>query len=272
VTTFSGNTTYAAFTQSHHADLNCVTCHRSINYMADMMQTKYGIPWQKVNFVGAESTAKSLRKIAQYFKDPELAAQVEKVIAAEMPAVQQVREQIRSRCQGKTAMLFVGGSRAHHYQDLFTEIGMRTVAAGYEFAHRDDYEGRKVLPSITVDADSPQHRGTEGRGRSAAVPRPAHRGGAAGAARPTPTWSFNDYLGMMKQMDPQALVVDDISHHETEKLIELYHPDIFCAGHQGEVRRAEGGRAQQTAAQLRLRRTLMPGSVVRRISIATLTA
>ena len=51
-------------------------------------------------------------------------------------------------------MLFVGGSRAHHYQDLFTEIGMKTVAAGYEFAHRDDYEGRRVLPTIKVDADS----------------------------------------------------------------------------------------------------------------------
>ena len=51
-------------------------------------------------------------------------------------------------------MLFVGGSRAHHYQDLFREIGMKTVAAGYEFAHRDDYEGRRVLPTIKVDADS----------------------------------------------------------------------------------------------------------------------
>ena len=51
-------------------------------------------------------------------------------------------------------MLFVGGSRAHHYQDLFSEIGMETIAAGYEFAHRDDYEGRRVLPTIKVDADS----------------------------------------------------------------------------------------------------------------------
>ena len=51
-------------------------------------------------------------------------------------------------------MLFVGGSRAHHYQELFAEIGMETISAGYEFAHRDDYEGRKVLPTIKVDADS----------------------------------------------------------------------------------------------------------------------
>ena len=51
-------------------------------------------------------------------------------------------------------MLFVGGSRAHHYQELFAEIGMKTLSAGYEFGHRDDYEGRKVIPSIIVDADT----------------------------------------------------------------------------------------------------------------------
>jgi nitrogenase molybdenum-iron protein alpha chain len=50
--------------------------------------------------------------------------------------------------------MFVGGSRAHHYQDLFKELGMKVLSAGYEFAHRDDYEGRHVLPTIKVDADS----------------------------------------------------------------------------------------------------------------------
>ncbi len=64
------------------------------------------------------------------------------------------REEVKPRYQGKKAMLFVGGSRAHHYQELFKEIGMETVAAGYEFAHRDDYEGRRVLPGLKVDADS----------------------------------------------------------------------------------------------------------------------
>ena len=71
-----------------------------------------------------------------------------------MPEVEKVRTEVRSRCEGKLAMLFVGGSRAHHYQELFDEIGMKTISAGYEFAHRDDYEGRKVIPNIVVDADT----------------------------------------------------------------------------------------------------------------------
>ena len=138
-----GITLVSSFSQienAHTADLNVRLCHRSINYMGDMMETKYGIPWMKVNFVGAESTAKSLRKIAEYFGDEELKAKVEEVIAEEMPRVKAIIEEILPRTTGKTAMLFVGGSRAHHYQDLFSELGMTTVAAGYEFAHRDDYE------------------------------------------------------------------------------------------------------------------------------------
>jgi nitrogenase molybdenum-iron protein alpha chain len=71
-----------------------------------------------------------------------------------MTEVLKTQFEVRSRCEGKTAMLFVGGSRAHHYQTLFAEMGMKTVAAGYEFAHRDDYEGRRVLPTVKVDADS----------------------------------------------------------------------------------------------------------------------
>ena len=31
---------------------------------------------------------------------------------------------------------------------------MKVLSAGYEFAHRDDYEGRKVIPGIKIDADS----------------------------------------------------------------------------------------------------------------------
>ena len=71
-----------------------------------------------------------------------------------MPAVLAAQKKHRPRCEGKRAVLFVGGSRAHHYQELFSELGMETIAAGYEFAHRDDYEGRQVLPTIKVDADS----------------------------------------------------------------------------------------------------------------------
>ncbi|KAF5038334.1 Nitrogenase molybdenum-iron protein alpha chain [anaerobic digester metagenome] len=228
MSTFSGNSTYEHFATAHQADLNAVMCHRSINYVAEMMETKYGIPWIKVNFIGAESSAKSLRKIAQYFGDKKLIDRVEEVIAEEMPAVHAALEDVKPFTEGKTAMLFVGGSRAHHYQDLFTEMGMKTIAAGYEFAHRDDYEGRKVMPSIKVDADSRNIEEIEvAPDATRFVPRKSDEDLKRLAEE---GFTFKDYEGMMPQMESNTLVIDDLNQYEADKLIELLKPDVFCAG------------------------------------------
>jgi nitrogenase molybdenum-iron protein alpha chain len=228
VSTFSGNSSIDQFANAHMADLNTVMCHRSINYVADMLEKKFGIPWIKVNFIGAEQSAKSLRKIAQYFGDKELTKKVERVIAEEMPAVEQARAEISPRTAGKRAMLFVGGSRAHHYQMLFEEIGMEIVAAGYEFAHRDDYEGRRVLPSIKVDADS---RNIEELVVEQDPDRYRPRKTAEELAKlEKEGFTLHDYDGMMPEMAKGALVIDDISQYESELLIEKYQPAVFCAG------------------------------------------
>jgi len=227
IASFSGNSTINQFETAHTADLNVIMCHRSINYLAEMMEVKFGIPWMKVTFVGAESSAKSLRKIAQYFGNPELSARVEEVIAEEMVAVEKSIAELRPRLEGKTTMLFVGGSRAHHYQELFNELGMVTLVAGYEFGHRDDYEGRRVIPSIVVDADSrnieelhPEK--DEARYRQRLTDERKEELISEGV-------DF-DYEGMMTDMEKGSLIIDDISHYEMEKLIETFHPDVFCAG------------------------------------------
>ena len=43
-------------------------------------------------------------------------------------------------------------------------------------------------------------------------------------------FKFSDYEGMMAQMGKNALLIDDITHWETEKLVEYFKPAIFCAG------------------------------------------
>jgi len=228
ISTYSGNSSVDQFANSHTADLNLVMCHRSINYVADMMEKKFGIPWLKVNFVGGEATAHSLRKITEYFEDKDLSNRVEKVIAEEMPGVLEAREEVMPRTIGKLAMIFVGGSRAHHYQNLFNEIGMDTIAAGYEFAHRDDYEGRKVLPKIKVDADS---RNIE----ELVVDKDENRYRPRRSSNELETLSekgvtMKEYNGMMLEMKNNSIVIDDISQYETEILIKRYKPAVFCAG------------------------------------------
>ncbi len=227
VATFSGNSTLHQFETAHTADLNMIMCHRSINYLAEMMETKFGIPWIKVNFIGANATAKSLRKIAAYFGDAGLIENVEKVIEEELKTVNDALAAIKPHTDGKMAMLFVGGSRAHHYQELFTELGMSTLSAGYEFGHRDDYEGRRVLPTIQIDADS---RNIEELHVDTDPERYKSRISEEKKQKLVEQGMVFDYEGMMADMQKGSLIIDDISHYEMEKLIEIYHPDVFCAG------------------------------------------
>lgn len=229
VATFSGNSTVKQFEQAHTADLSMVMCHRSINYVAEMLETSYGIPWIKVNLIGAEATAKTLRKVAAYFDDKDLTSKVEEVIAEAMIKVIAAREDVLPRTSGKTAMIFVGGSRAHHYQELFTELEVRILAAGYEFGHRDDYEGRRVIPTIQVDADT---RNIEEITAVKDEKRYKERISKEriNELEKSVGLEYNEYQGLMSDMEKGGLVIDDLSHHEMEKLIELYHPDIFCAG------------------------------------------
>jgi nitrogenase molybdenum-iron protein alpha chain len=228
VSTFSGNSSIDHFANAHTADLNLVMCYRSINYVAEMLEKKFGLPWIKVNFIGAAATAQALRKIARYFDDVDLSARVEAVISEQLPLVEKVAAKIRPRTEGKQAMLFVGGSRAHHYQALFSELGMRTVSAGYEFAHRDDYEGRRVLPDVKVDADSRNiEELTVTADETRFIPRKDEQALArleAGGLK------LSEYEGMMAEMDAGALVIDDISQYEIDRLIAFYKPDIFCGG------------------------------------------
>lgn len=220
VTTFSGNSTFISMSSAPQADLNIIQCHRSINYMAEMMETKWGIPWFKVNFIGVKATAKSLRKIGEYYESEALSARIEAFIAEEEAEADRVLAEVRPRLEGKTVMLYVGGSRAHHYQELFRELGMKIVSAGYEFAHRDDYEGRQVLPDIKIDADS----------RNIEELHIEQDPDEFNPRQKPGDMEFSDYEGMMPEMAEGSLVIDDISHYETEKLIETLRPDLLCAG------------------------------------------
>lgn len=227
VASFSGDGSYDDAIKAHLAKLNLVMCHRSINYMANMMETKYGTPWLKVNFIGVHAFAKSLRKIAAFFDDPGLTQRIEEVIAEEIAIAEAQLAQYRPRLQGKTVFLFVGGSRAHHYQELFADLGMKTIVAGYEFAHRDDYEGRQVIPNIRVDADSRniEELEVEPDPERYAVPLPPET-----LESLRKDGILSTYEGMFPDMGDGTVLVDNISHHELEVLIKHFKPSLIGSG------------------------------------------
>ena len=227
VTVFTGDGSVETMKNAHLADLNLVMCHRSINYVAEMMKTKYGTDWLKVNFIGVGASIQSLRDIAAYFDDPELTRRTEDVIADELAAIFDDVEFYKQKLKGKTAGIFVGGSRAHHYQALLRDFGMETIIAGYEFAHRDDYEGRDVIPAIKEDADSKNIESLTVE-PDPSLYKPRHTPEEIEVMRRS--IPLDTYGGMIPDMKDGQVVIDDYNHFETEAIIRLMKPDIFFSG------------------------------------------
>ncbi|GAW32574.1 nitrogenase molybdenum-iron protein alpha chain [Carboxydocella sp. JDF658] len=228
VSVFTGDAKYEDLARAHQAKLSILMCHRSINYSNQMMEQKYGVPWLKVNYIGIEATIRSLREMARFFDDPQLTANTEKVIAEELAAIQPQLEYYRQRLKGKKVMIFTGGSRSHHYQELCADLGMEVIMAGYQFAHRDDYEGRKIIPEIKPH---PYHKTIDDYTFKL---QPGHKPPFDEQFIERKKHELPDHLmnyeGMMVHMKEGAFVIDDLNHYETEFLIKEIKPDLFLSG------------------------------------------
>lgn len=227
VSVMTGDGSYAEMKNAHTADLNLVQCHRSINYIAEMLKTKYGTEWLKVNFIGIEGIKQSLRDVAAFFNDPALTAKTEAVIADEEEEIAIGMVYYKSMLKDKTAAIYVGGSRTHHYINLLKSLGVEVILAGYEFAHRDDYEGRQVLPlkmdadsknieSITVVKDPTKYRTFHTEERIKELKE---------AGLP-----IESYDGLWADIADKAMITDDYNQFETEAFLKLLKPDIFFSG------------------------------------------
>jgi nitrogenase molybdenum-iron protein alpha chain len=136
---WTGDSTLAELELAPKAKLNLIHCYRSMNYISRHMEEKYGTPWFEFNFFGPTRIEHSIRAIAEHFDD-KIKENAEKVIAKYKPMAEAVIAKYKPRLEGKKVMLFVGGLRPRHMVNAYEDLGMQIVGAGYEFAHKDDYQ------------------------------------------------------------------------------------------------------------------------------------
>lgn len=227
VSVMTGDGSVAEMKNAHIADLNLVQCHRSINYIAEMLKTKYGTAWLKVNFIGLGGIKQSLRDVAAFFNDPDLTKRTEEVIADEDDEIREEMATFKTKLEGKTAAVYVGGSRTHHYINLLKSLGVEVILGGYEFAHRDDYEGRQVLP-LKLDADSKNIESITvfkdpEKFKTFYTDEKLEELKEAGLP-------IESYDGLWTDISPDAMITDDFNHFETEEFTKLLKPDIFFSG------------------------------------------
>jgi nitrogenase molybdenum-iron protein alpha chain len=204
-----------------------------------MMKIQYGTAWIKVDFIGVDCTVRTLRDVAKFFNDPEFTERTEAVIAEELEDINNDMEYYRSRLTGKKAGLYVGGSRSHHYQMLLNDLGVETLVAGFEFAHRDDYEGREVIPTIVEDADLKNIEVLEVE-KIADKFRPVKTDEELEELKKEIV-NLEYYPGMMRDMKKGSIVVDDLNHFETEEFIKELKLDMFFSGIKDKFSIQKGG-------------------------------
>lgn len=223
----TGDGTFEEIKNAHKADVNLVQCHRSINYIAEMIEAKYGIPWIKANFVGVNSTIDTLRYLAKFFDNEALTKRTEEVIADELSEIGDQLNYYKEKLEGKKAFIYVGGSRSHHYQELLKDYGIEVLLSGYEFAHRDDYEGREIIPSIKIDADSKniEELKIEKDEKNYRLILTPERYEALKKEIP-----LSYYAGLIKTMKKDSVVIDDLNQYETDTFIKILKPDMFFSG------------------------------------------
>ena len=156
---FTGESTVAALKQAPGACLNLVQCTGSMHWVAMSLEQEFGTPYLDVNFFGAENTAGSLRKIAQFYGEPEMIRRTEALIEREQARIQPVLQKYRKKLAGKRAAIYVGGAfKAVAIIHQLKELGMEIVLTGTQTGKKEEYDNLSTLldpGTIIIDDANP---------------------------------------------------------------------------------------------------------------------
>ena len=156
---FTGDSTVAALKQAPGACLNLVQCTGSMHWVAMSLEQEFGTPYLDVNFFGAANTAESLRKIAQFYGDPEMIRRTETLIEREQARIQPVLQKYRKKLAGKRAAIYVGGAfKAVAIIRQLKELGMEIVLTGTQTGKKEEYDNLSTLldpGTIIIDDANP---------------------------------------------------------------------------------------------------------------------
>jgi nitrogenase molybdenum-cofactor synthesis protein NifE len=144
---------------AHKAGLNVVQCSGSMMYLAKTMKEKYGTPFIRVSYFGAEDMSDALYDVARHFSDPEMMRKARALVKAELGTLIPALEPYKRVLSGKKAAIYVGGAfKAISLIKALRLLGMQTVVVGSQTGNSEDYELIRKLSddgTIIVDDTNP---------------------------------------------------------------------------------------------------------------------
>lgn len=145
--------------RAHGAALNLVQCSGSMNYLAQLMKEKYGIPSLQVSYFGFEDMAEALYGVARHFNDAEMMKRTQELVRDEIQAIYPKLLEYRKALAGKKAAIYVGGAfKAFSLVKALRLLGMDVAVVGSQTGSKQDYQLLKELcdeGTIIVDDSNP---------------------------------------------------------------------------------------------------------------------
>lgn len=128
VSTITGDSRIEEIKRAHCAGLNLVHCSSSMITLADELKKKYDIPYRRVGFLGIGEMSSALRDAAEFFDDPCMIDECEKMISRETKRIMRQIKHHKARMIGKQAAIFVNGtSKAVSLTKALQELGMEVA-------------------------------------------------------------------------------------------------------------------------------------------------
>jgi nitrogenase molybdenum-cofactor synthesis protein NifE len=155
VSTITGDSRVAEIQRAHCAGLNLVQCCSSMISLAKKLEEKYGTPYKRVSFLGIEETSSAIRTAAEFFENPGMVNESEKMISRETRRILQQIEHYKARVVGKRAAIYLNGaSKAASLIKALRELGMEVVAVGIRDGDWVDRQRiRNLIGCDAVDVD-----------------------------------------------------------------------------------------------------------------------
>ncbi|VVB64058.1 Light-independent protochlorophyllide reductase subunit B [uncultured archaeon] len=128
ISTMTGDSRVKEIQRAHCAGLNLVHCSSSMITLANELKKKYGIHYRRVSFLGIGAMSSALRNAAEFFDDPCMIDECDKMISKETKRIMRQIKHHRARIEGKQAAIYVNGaSKAVSLTKALQELGMEVA-------------------------------------------------------------------------------------------------------------------------------------------------
>lgn len=155
VSTITGDSRVAEIQRAHSASLNLVQCSSSMSFLAKKLEEKYGTPYRRVSFLGIEETSTAIRTAAEFFENPGLIEESEKMISEETKRARRQIEHFKAKVAGRKAAIYLNGaSKAASLTKALKELGIEVVIVGIRDGDWVDRQRiRNLIGSDEIDID-----------------------------------------------------------------------------------------------------------------------